>query len=75
MTLIFSEHAFAKGLEYTADIVSNDNTLNLIPAYILVFGLAGVVVAGYVYLKMQEDKKSDYRITTYKQMRGDEYYE
>ena len=75
MTLIFSDHAFAKGLEYTADIVSNDNALNLIPAYILLFGLAGLVVAGYVYLKMQEDKKSDYRITTYKQMRGDEYYE
>ena len=75
MTLIFSEHTFGKGLEYTADIISNDNTLNLIPAYILVFGLAGVVVAGYVYLKMQEDKKSDYKIRVYKQMRGEDFYE
>lgn len=75
MTLVFSDHAFAKGLEFTADIVSNDNTLNLIPAYILVFGLAGLVAAGYVYLKVQEDKKNDYRINTYKQMRGEEYYE
>ena len=75
LTIIFSDHPFAKGLEYTADIISNDNTLNLIPAYILVFGLAGLVVVGYVYLKMQEDKKSDYRIRTYKQMRGEEFYE
>ena len=75
LILIFSDHPFAKGLEYTADIVSNDNTLNLLPVYILLFGLAGLVVAGYVYLKMQEDKKSDYRIRTYKQMRGEEFYE
>lgn len=72
MTLIFSDHAFAKGLEYTADIISNDNTLNLIPVYILVFGLAGLVVAGYVYLKMQEDKRRDYRIIAYKQMKGED---
>lgn len=75
MTLIFSDHAFAKGLEYTADVISNDNTLNLIPVYILVFGLAGLVVAGYVYLKMQEDKRRDYRITAYKQMKGEDFYE
>ena len=75
LTLIFSEHDFAKGLEYTAEIKSNDTTFNWIPVFALAILLSLLIIAGYIYLKMQEDKRSEYRIKTYKQMRGEEHYE
>lgn len=75
ITLIFSDHDFAKGLEYTAEITSNDTTINWIPVLLLCILLAVLVTAAYVYLMLQKDKPNEYKLMTYKQMREEKHYE
>ena len=75
ITLIFSDHDFAKGLEYTAEITSNDTTINWIPALVLCIMVAGLLTATYVYLMLQKDKPNEYKLMTYEQMREEEHYE
>lgn len=75
ITIIFSDHDFAKDLEFMVDIVSNDTTVNLIPAYIICVILAVLVTVAYVYLIRKKENADEYRINVYKSMQEEHNYE
>ena len=76
ITLIFSKSEdYEKGLSYTVNIESNDDTVDYMPLYIL----CGVAVAGGMValsvLTNRKEKNSEYRICKYKWQKADEEYE
>lgn len=76
LTLLFSDsESYEKGLTFTASIVSNDDTIDYTPLYLLIAIAACGGAAGVSVLRSKKEKDSEYRIQRYQWRREEKEYE
>jgi hypothetical protein len=74
LTYYFSDAEYAKGITYTSKVESNITDVSYFPLYVMC-GIVGIAaIALYVWLSLQREKVSNYRIRTWKDRQDSEKY-
>lgn len=75
LTYYFADAEFAKDATYTCEVKSNDTSVSYVALYILIGVVAVAGIVAYVWLSMQKERASSYRIKSWKDRQDKSKYE